>query len=203
MDDSHKGIILQRTELNEWEKNSKDITKDGYDRTRQQVELLGQYKPLLITNIDGKWIILGGHTRWKVYSELGVDNLWCSIVEFFEQDGMWKARVNGLEVPERFESREQGMATFSLSDNDESGFYVENKVKLNFSPLNLKHNFGLTISPPPTLEELLKDKESKGEGNQNYEEEYQVVVNCKNEEEQEKVYNQLTDLGLECKVLTL
>lgn len=199
-----KGTILTKSLLNEWNKNSKEVTKEGYDRTREQVEMLGQYKPLLVTQIDGKWIILGGHTRWKVYNELGIENLWCSVVEFFQDGDMWRAKVNGVVVTERFETREQGMATYSLSDNDESGFYVESQVKLNFTGLNIKHNFGISIAPPPTLEELLKVKEEgTGENDQEFEQEFQVVVNCKNEEEQQKIYDKLTADGIECKILTL
>lgn len=35
-----------------------------------------------------------------------------------------------------------------------------------------------------------------------YKEQYGVIVICKNEEDQEKVYNKLLDQGYECKVVT-
>lgn len=51
-----------------------------------------------------------------------------------------------------------------------------------------------------TAEQIEEIKSS--ESSFNYKEQYGVIVICKNEEDQEKVYNKLLDQGYECKVVT-
>ncbi len=52
------------------------------------------------------------------------------------------------------------------------------------------------------IEEELKEEEQSQEPSFNYKEQYGVIVICKDEVEQEKVYNTLLDQGYECKVVT-
>lgn len=54
-------------------------------------------------------------------------------------------------------------------------------------------------------EELEKEKNDavpSTESSFNYKQQYGVIVICKNEEDQEKVYNELFERGYECKVVT-
>ena len=51
-------------------------------------------------------------------------------------------------------------------------------------------------------EELENEVNTSSESSFNYKEQYGVIVICKNEEDQEKVYNKLLDQGYECKVVT-
>ena len=56
------------------------------------------------------------------------------------------------------------------------------------------------------LEEELDNREKEAnvttENSFNYKEQYGVIVICKDESEQEKVYNELLEKGYECKVVT-
>ena len=52
------------------------------------------------------------------------------------------------------------------------------------------------------IEEELKEEEQSQEPSFNYKEQYGVIVICKDEVEQEKVYKTLLDQGYECKVVT-
>ena len=53
------------------------------------------------------------------------------------------------------------------------------------------------------LDLIHKPDSDKEKADQEYSEQYQVVVECKSEEDQERTYNKLKELGYECKVLTL
>ena len=65
-------------ELREWDKNPRSISKENFERLKRQITKLGQYKPLLITN-DGT--VLGGNMRLKAYRDLGIKDIWVSIVD--------------------------------------------------------------------------------------------------------------------------
>lgn len=82
-----------------WDKNPKIHTKDGLSRLEQQIDELGDYKPLLV-NEDN--IILGGNGRTKVYRKKG------------------KEYVEVMVVRARDEAT---MLKYALSDNDSVGDY--------------------------------------------------------------------------------
>lgn len=53
------------------------------------------------------------------------------------------------------------------------------------------------------LDLIHKPDSDTEKADQEYSEQYQVVVECTSEEDQERTYNKLKELGYECKVLTL
>jgi site-specific DNA-methyltransferase (adenine-specific) len=87
--------------LKNWDKNPRTISDQQLERLKKQIQKLGQYKPLVITP-DGT--VLGGNMRLKAFQELGIQEIWVSIVEPKDLNEM-------LE--------------FNLSDNDRAGKYDE------------------------------------------------------------------------------
>ena len=87
------------SKLHEWDKNPRGIKKKDFDRLKKQIQKLGQYKPLIITP-DGE--VLGGNMRLKAYRDLGMDDLWVSVVKPKDEN-------------EKLE--------YALSDNDRAGYY--------------------------------------------------------------------------------
>jgi hypothetical protein len=90
--------------LTNWEKNPRSITKAAFERLKIQLAKLGQYKPLLIT-ADG--VVLGGNMRLKAYKDMGVEQVWVSVVE---------------------PKNEKEMLEYALSDNDTVGQYKMNEL---------------------------------------------------------------------------
>lgn len=88
-------------DLEVWSKNSRQIRVNDFERVKKQVNELGQYKPLLI---DQDNQILGGRTRYYVYKELGITNVWVSPVNC-DSDAVRMKYV--------------------LSDNDSPGYWIE------------------------------------------------------------------------------
>lgn len=119
-------------ELIEWDKNPRNITRDGFARLIEQIKKLGQYKPLIVTK-DG--IVLGGNMRLKALKELGIDKVWVSVVE---------------------PKDENEMLEYALSDNDRAGFY-DSELLANLVP-NYEvdwSKFAVDTKEPITIQELL------------------------------------------------
>lgn len=112
------------TELKNWEKNPRFIQDKDFERLKEQLQTLGLYKPIL-TMTDGT--VLGGNMRLRAYQDLAqtdprFQNLWVSLIEFIQQDdGTFRAKVNGELQSQVFKTQEQGMLEYALSDNDKAG----------------------------------------------------------------------------------
>jgi ParB-like chromosome segregation protein Spo0J len=65
-------------ELTPWNDNPRTITREDFKRLKRQIQRLGIYKPLLITE-DGT--ILGGNARYQAYKDLGYKEVWVSVVD--------------------------------------------------------------------------------------------------------------------------
>src|SRR3990167_8611591 len=132
MESKDKKTIWPIIKLQEWDKNPRSISKDGYERLKKQIQKLGQYKPLLITP-DGE--VLGGNMRLKAYRELGMDNIWVSIVEPKNED-------------EKME--------YALSDNDRAGFYDEDLLANLLPNYDIDWSqYSVDLKEPTNLQNLL------------------------------------------------
>lgn len=108
--------------LQNWEKNPRAIKKEDFQRLKQQISELGQYKPVIVNS--GKYWgkegdIAGGNMRLRAYQELEIKEIWVSIVD---------------------PKNEAEFVKFALSDNDRAGYYVEDQLA------QLITEFGVEIS---------------------------------------------------------
>ena len=95
--------------LVEWNKNPRKASKGELERLRRQIEKLGIYKPLVVTEDGGgRYLVLGGNMRLKVLREMGVKEVDVSVV--------------------KAEGEEERMA-YNLSDNDMVGSYIEDELR--------------------------------------------------------------------------
>jgi len=92
-------IIANINDLKNWEKNPRSIKEKDYERLKKQIGKLNVYKPLLITN---EGTVLGGNMRLRAYKELGIRDIWVSVVDA---------------------TTEKKKLEYALSDNDRAGFY--------------------------------------------------------------------------------
>lgn len=98
------GKTYAKTEvLREWDKNQdlKIIGPVGYENLKKQIAKFGQYKPLIV-NEEG--IVAGGNHRLKIFKEMGIADVWVSVVH----------------APD-----ESTMLEYSLSDNSTESFYSD------------------------------------------------------------------------------
>lgn len=134
-----KREIWPVSKLKAWDKNPRAIKKDAYERLKRQLQKHGQFKPLIIT-MQG--IVIGGNMRLKAYLEMGVQNVWVSIVD-----------------PEN----EAEMVAIALADNDRAGYYEEESLAELIQELDTIDwedyhlDLGQTISAAKVLQSLSPD----------------------------------------------
>lgn len=85
--------------LKGWDKNPREAEPADLERLKAQLLALKPYKPLLVAE-DGT--VLGGNMRLKVLQEMGVEDVWVSVVV----------------APD-----DKTKTEYALSDNDRAGFY--------------------------------------------------------------------------------
>ena len=121
-------------ELKNWDKNPRSIKEKDFERLKTQIRDLGQYKPLLITD-DGT--VLGGNMRLRAYRDLGIDDIWVSVVD----------------APD-----EEARMRYALSDNDRAGYY-DGDMLANLTgeyPDFNWEDYAVDLNEPQTLDELIK-----------------------------------------------
>lgn len=120
--------------LKNWDKNPRSIKDKDFERLKTQIRDLGQYKPLLITE-DGT--VLGGNMRLRAYKELGVEDVWVSVVD----------------AP-----TEEKKLEYALSDNDRAGFYDEDLLAnlIPDYPDFEWEQYAVDLGEPQTLDKLIE-----------------------------------------------
>lgn len=119
--------------LHAWEKNPRTISPENLERLKKQIQSLGQYKPLLITK-DGT--VLGGNMRLKAYKELGIKDIWVSVVD----------------AP-----TEEQKIEYALSDNDRAGKYEEDMLEglIKEFPDVSWNDYSVDLSAPALVMDLM------------------------------------------------
>lgn len=106
-----------------------------------------------------------------------------------------KLYKNGFDVQVRLSPFIYEYIDFDILNNIKC-----NKILIEF--LRVNHWIKQWFDIKQLEEELENEVNTSSESSFNYKEQYGVIVICKNEEDQEKVYNKLLDQGYECKVVT-
>lgn len=119
--------------LKNWVNNPRSVSKEGLTRLKKQIEKLGQYKPLLITD---NGTVLGGNMRLRAYEELKVEDVWVSVVEA---------------------ETEEEKIQYALSDNDRAGQYDgEQLANLVGSFPDIDYaDFAIDIDTPVIITDLI------------------------------------------------
>lgn len=118
--------------LQNWEKNPRGITEVDFKRLKESIKKRGQFKPSVVTT-DG--VVLGGNMRLRAYKELGITEVWISI-------------VNAPDDKTKLE--------YALADNDRAGYYEEDKLAelvISVPELNLEE-FKVDLGKLTTLTDL-------------------------------------------------
>lgn len=121
-------------DLTEWSENKdlRAVGPDAYRRLKEQIQDLGEYKPLLITP---EGIVLGGNTRLRAYKELGYQRLWVSVIQTRDKNDLLK---------------------YNLSDNDNVGLYNENGLANLLSDYELDlANYAVDFEEPTVIADLM------------------------------------------------
>ena len=136
-----KQEFRKTSELKLWEDNPRNIKPKDFERLKKQIQELGQYKPLLIT---GDGTVIGGNMRLRAYMDLGIEDIWVSVVN---------------------PKDDNQMLAYALSDNDRAGYY-DDDLLANLSSAYPDFEWGdyaVDLAPPTTLDDLFKTEVEEDE----------------------------------------
>jgi ParB-like chromosome segregation protein Spo0J len=175
---------MKLVKISEVKPNPKNprIIKDG--KFQKLVKSIQEFpdmlnkRPLIVfTDVDGKYVVLGGNMRLKALKEL-----------------------NYKEVPiiVADEWTEEQKAEFLIKDNVGFGEWDWDNLANEWDAEKLD-DWGLDV---PKMLDTDEDLELKDLSN-TIDNLYRIEIVCKDEEHQENTYNKLIEQGYECRLLTL
>ena len=159
--------------------NAKIHTAEQIEEIKKSIQEFGNNDPIAI---DEKGFIIEGEGRYLAQKDMGIKE---------------------IEVIKLTHLTEEQKVAYMLVHNKltmNTGFDLDllEEELSKISSIDMKE-FEFDIKE---IEEELEEEEKTQEPSFNYKEQYGVIVICKDEAEQEKVYNNLLEQGYECKVVT-
>lgn len=159
--------------------NAKIHTAEQIEEIKKSIQEFGNNDPIAI---DEKGFIIEGEGRYLAQKDMGVKE---------------------IEVIKLTHLTEEQKVAYMLVHNKltmNTGFDLDllEEELSKISSIDMKE-FEFDIKE---IEEELEEEKKIQEPSFNYKEQYGVIVICKDETEQEKVYNNLLNQGYECKVVT-
>jgi len=160
--------------------NNPRHNENAVDYVANSIKEFGFKVPIII---DKENVVVTGHTRLKASEKLGIKK---------------------VPVIMASDLTEEQIKAFRLADNKVAQFssWDMEKLELELEDINIDMcEFGFE-----DLNMVIEDNEQIDETTDthfNYKEQFGVIVMCKNEEEQEQIYNRLTEEGYECKVVAV
>lgn len=166
-------------DLKPYENNPRD-NSGAVDALANSLAKFGWQQPIVI---DKDNVIVCGHTRYLAARKIGMKKAPCKRAEDLSEEQIAAYRLADNKIAE--------LSAWDFAKLDEE------LEKLEFGECDMR-DFGFTFDnkgDEPDESDLFS------ESNFNYKEQYGVIVMCKDETEQEKVYNKLSEMGYECKVV--
>ena len=157
--------------------NPRIIRDEKFEKLKRSIQDFPQMMELRPIIVDEAGIILGGNMRYEAIKSL-------KMAEFPDE---WVKRVEELTENQKKE--------FIVKDNIGFGEWDWDLIANEWSDLPLE-DWGLDV---PGLEgaKAITDLSDKLETL------FRIEVECQDEQEQETTYNKLTEMGYQCRVLTL
>lgn len=173
-------VKIKINELTPYENNAKIHTKEQIEQIKKSIVQFGMNDPIGIWG--SKNIIVEGHGRLEALKQLGYEEVEC-------------IRLDHLTDEER---RAYTLAHNKLTMNTDFDFTKLEEELRNIDTINMG-DFDFKLS----FDEVEPETKERKDLSDEVKETFEVIVECENEVEQEKVFNKLTKEGLNCRVLTL
>lgn len=169
--------MVRVDDLKPYENNPR-FNDDAVEYVKNSISEFGFKVPMVI---DKDNVIVAGHTRYKASLELGLEEVPCIVADDLTEEQIKAFRLADNKVSEKADWN-LDLLEMELEDLDldMSGFGFDELDKAT-------EDITDEVAPPSF----------------NYKEQYGVIVMCKSEEDQEKIYNRLTEEGFECKVVSV
>lgn len=149
---------------------------NAVDAVARSIEEFEIQQPIVL---DKNNVIIVGHTRYKAARKLGLKTFPCVIAENLSEEKVKAYRLADNKVGELAEWDE----VLLMSELDDIEFDMS------------EFGFDDIVEEDEPIKEQ-KEIELKMEN-------YQIIIDCADENECEEIYNQLMELGIECRISTL
>lgn len=172
---------IKLTDINNvqpYEKNPR-INDNAVQYVANSIKDFGFQSPIIV---DKNMVIIAGHTRLKAAQSLGLDK-----VPVIVADELTEEQANALRLADN-KTAEQAEWDFELLADE-----IENIFDFDMQDFGFTFEDDVVEKKTTEREDLSDEVESC----------YQIIIECANEAEQERLYNELVDGGLTCRVLTL
>lgn len=169
-------------ELKPYEKNPRR-NDEAVKYVVESIKNFGFKVPIVV---DKDNVIVAGHTRYKAAKQLKLKTVPCIVADDLNEEQIKAFRLADNKVSEIAEW------DFDLLNEELEGIF-------NIEMGDFGFEFDMNLEDDEPIKE--EEEEINTDSNFNYKEQYGVIVMCKDEQEQEKVYNTLLELGYECKVV--
>lgn len=170
-------LRMKLSDLVPYENNPRH-NEEAIDATIASMQQCGNIDPI---EVDENNVILSGHTRRLALLKMGYE----------ESDVI---RVTGLTDLQKRKYR-----ILANKTNEFAGWDFD-KLEMELDGLDFE-GFDFKFDLPALDGEGTDENETEVEQTFNYKEQYGVIVMCPDESTQERVYNELTEQGYECKVV--
>jgi ParB-like chromosome segregation protein Spo0J len=166
------------TKLKNNPKNPRVIRDEKFNKLKKSIEdfpdMLEKRPLVVFTDKDGKYVVLGGNMRLKAAKELGIKELPVIVAD---------------------EWTEEQKAQFLIKDNVNFGEWNHEELANEWDAIQLQE-WGLDL---PVMADYVEPDDLSDKLVQMF----KIEITCDSEESQEKTYNKLIEMGLECRLLTL
>ena len=168
-------------DLNPAEYNPRQLTDKQYKQLKKSLKSFGCVEPVVINSSPmRKDVIIGGHQRCKVWADLGNETIPTVEVELDEAGAMeLNVRLN----------KNTGEFDFDMLANH---FDMDALKEWGFQSFE----FGESYDDDGPIDDVFDD-----EGISDGVNEWGIVIVCKDEGEQIKAFNEMTNMGYKCRVI--
>ena len=180
----YKNKILKTADLIPYANNSRTHSDEQINQVASSIKEFGFTNPVLVDEQNG---IVAGHGRVMAANKLGLEEVPCIVL-----DGLTKAQKKAYVIADN------QLALNSGWDVDLLKLEVEslNEMDFDLDLLGFDENFFDSV-----LEESEGDGDFDEDGVIDDGEQFNIVVTCKNEGEQNMLYNELTKREFDIKVM--
>ena len=186
---------LNLAEMTELQGTLKERTDIDYDKIKLSIIKYGFSFPMFIwrDKKDKKNYLCDGHGRFATLCKMQKDG--------YEIPDL---PVVYIECKDKKEAKQKLLRLNSQYGKmtRESVLEFASGLDLNFEELALPDTM-IDFSDAEEAQDTEGDETNLGDSNFNYNNQFGVIVMCKSEQEQEKIYNRLLGEGFECKVVTV
>lgn len=172
------GMLSENTgQIPDVPKNPRKITKEKFEALCESIRNSPEMKVLdevRVYPFNGRYVVISGNHRFKAYKKLGWENVLCKVLP----EDTPKEKLREYVIKENMQYAENDKLLLNSWDMKElakwNAIKFDSKFPTEHKDLSANFNF-----------------------------EYRVEVVCKDEKEQESLYNEMKKRGLECRILTL